>query len=61
MNNLKKFRVSLRMVEEQILSGFRDCTIPVKGRFQYEHDVKKMSLTIDGSKIHDVTMRYFRH
>ena len=61
MNDLNKFRVPLRMVEEEVLSGFRDCTISVKERLKHDYDVKKMSLTIDGSKIHDVPMRHFRH
>ena len=49
------------MVEEEVLSRFRDCAISVKGRLQHDHGVKKMSLTVGGSKTRDVEMRCFRH
>ena len=45
-SNLKKFRVSLRKVEEEALPRIRDCTASVKGRLQHGYDVKKTSLTV---------------
>ena len=48
------------MIEEEVLVSYQNVTMSVPGNYQYDYELKKMSMVINGSQILDVTSKYYR-
>ena len=59
-SNVKKCFVSLRIVQEEILSVYQDYAISAPSQNYHDYTLKNKSVTIDGSKILDVATKLFR-
>ena len=59
--NLKKLRVEVRMIEEEVLAGYQNATMSAPGCCQCDYELKKMSMVVDASHILDVTSKCYWH